>query len=127
MTIRDAGPSDAPRMLEIYAWYVAHTAVTFETAVPSLDGFRERMSRTTERYPWLAAEEDGRVVGYACAGPFKGREAYDWSCETTVYLDHAARGRGLGRALYGALESERPWAFETSTPASPSPRSRTRP
>lgn len=105
MIIRDARASDAPRLLEIYAWYVERTAVTFEYVTPTLEEFRGRIEQTTRKYPWLVAEEDGRVVGYAYAGTFKGRAAYDWSCETTVYLDREAWGRGLGRALYGALEA----------------------
>lgn len=105
MKIRSARPDDAARLLEIYAWYVENTAVSFEYDVPSVEAFRERMARTTRRYPWLVIEEDGRALGYAYAGPFKGRTAYDWSCETSVYLDRAARGRGLGRALVEALEA----------------------
>ena len=104
MILRDARASDAARLLEIYAWYVENTAVSFEYDAPSLDEFLGRMERTTAKYPWLVVEEAGRVMGYAYAGPFKGRPSYDWSCEITVYLDHRARGRGLGRALYGALE-----------------------
>ncbi len=103
-TIRDAKIEDAPRLLEIYADYVLHTAITFEYDVPSQAEFEARMARTMARYPYLVAEEDGVVLGYASAGPFVGRKAYDWSCETTIYLDRGARGRGLGRALYGALE-----------------------
>ena len=106
MTIRDARPSDAGELLAIYGWYVERTAVSFEYAVPSPEEFRRRMARTMERYPWLVAEADGRVMGYAYAGAFKGRAAYDWSCETTVYVRRDARGKGLGRALYGALEAE---------------------
>lgn len=105
MTIRSAAPADAPRLLEIYAWYVERTAVTFEYETPALSDFRARMKRTMARYPWLVAEEGGRILGYAYAGIFKDRAAYDWSCEVTIYLDHEARGRGLGRALYGALEA----------------------
>jgi phosphinothricin acetyltransferase len=82
--IRDARPADAGPLLEIYAWYVRHTAVSFEYEPPTLEAFRGRMAATTARYPWLVAEEDGRPLGYACAGPFKGRAAYDWSCETTI-------------------------------------------
>ncbi len=106
MTIRSATPDDAPRLLEIYSWYVERTAVSFEYGTPSLEEFRGRMARTMEKYPWLVVEEDGAVLGYAYAGVFKGRAAYDWACETTIYLDRDARGRGLGRALYGALEAE---------------------
>lgn len=57
-----------------------------------------------EKYPYLVAEMDGYVVGYAYAGRFVGRAAYDWSVETTIYLDRGMRGRGIGRRLYGALE-----------------------
>jgi len=103
--IRDAVPSDAARLLEIYTCYITDTAVTFETEVPSADAFRARMEKTMRRYPYLVAERDGAVLGYAYAGPFVGRAAYDWSCETTVYLDPAARRHGLGRALYAALET----------------------
>ena len=103
--IREANLPDAARMLEIYAYYVKNTAVTYEIEVPSLAEFRERLRRVTARYPWLVVEEGGIILGYAYAGPFKGRAAYDWSCEMTIYLDHGARRRGLGRALYGALET----------------------
>ena len=62
------------------------------------------MERTMRRYPYLVAEVDGRVAGYAYAGAFVGRAAYDWACELTIYLDPEARKCGLGRALYGAME-----------------------
>jgi phosphinothricin acetyltransferase len=99
MTIRDARLEDAGELLDIYAWYVRHTAVSFEYEAPTLEAFRERLAATTAKYPWLVAEENGRLLGYACAGTFKDRAAYDWSCETTIYLDRNARGRGIGRAL----------------------------
>lgn len=105
LTIRDAKPLDAEGLLQIYAWYVENTAVSFEYQPPTLDEFRERMAVTMVKYPWLVAEGDGRLLGYACAGPFKARDAYDWSCETTIYLDRERRGHGIGRALYEALET----------------------
>lgn len=106
MLIRSATPADARAMLDIYAPYVRSTAITFEYDVPGLDEFTGRVTHTTARYPWLLAEEDGRALGYAYAGPLKGRAAYDWSCETTIYLDPAAQGRGVARRLYEALEAE---------------------
>ena len=103
--IRSARLEDAARILEIYAHYVRNTAITFEYDVPALSEFTRRMRDTLRRYPYLVVEEDGRIQGYAYAGAFVGRAAYDWSCETTVYLDPAARRRGLGGKLYGALEA----------------------
>ena len=103
ITIRNASLADAPRILEIYAWYVEHTVITFEYDVPSLEEFEGRMRRTMQKYPYLVIERDGRVEGYTYAGPFVGRAAYDWACELTIYLDHDARKHGMGRALYEAL------------------------
>ena len=104
VTIRPAAPEDAPALLAIYAPYVRETAVTFEYEVPTPEEFAGRIHRTLERYPYLTAQSGGEVLGYACAGPFKERAAYDWSVETTIYLRQDQRGRGLGRALYQALE-----------------------
>ena len=110
--IREASPEDAPRLLEIYGYYVEKTAITFEYDVPSVEEFRDRILHIKEKYPYLVIEEDGVIRGYAYAGVFKGRAAYDRSCEMTIYLDRAAAGRGpgtgrgLGRKLYEALEEE---------------------
>lgn len=105
ITVRDAVPDDAARLLEIYAYYVEHTAITFEYAVPTPDEFRARIERTLRRYPYLVIEADGVIRGYTYAGAFKERAAYDWSCEMTIYLEHTAVKRGLGRKLYQALEN----------------------
>lgn len=104
VTIRPAVPEDAPALLAIYAPYVRETAVTFEYEIPTPEEFAGRIRRTLERYPYLTAQSGGEVLGYACAGAFKERAAYDWSVETTIYLRQDQRGRGLGRALYQALE-----------------------
>lgn len=104
LLVRGAQLRDAERLLQIYSHYVKHTAISFEYEPPSLAEFRQRMQTTLRRYPYLVAERDGRVEGYAYAGPFGGRAAYDWACETTIYLDRSAQKCGLGRALYGALE-----------------------
>ena len=106
MPIRSASRKDAGRLLAIYAPYVSDTAVTFEYDVPTAEEFQQRIEHVTKRYPWLAAEEDGRILGYAYAAPFKDRTAYDWSAETTIYMDPAARRRGVGSLLYRSLEDE---------------------
>ena len=102
--VRDASLEDAGRILEIYAYYVKNTAITFEYEVPSVDKFRSRMERTMRKYPYLVILRDGIIEGYAYAGAFIGRAAYDWSCEMTIYLDHGARKCGMGRILYDALQ-----------------------
>ena len=106
MLIRTARLEDAPALLAIYAPYVTGTAVTFEYEVPTLAEFAGRIQRTLEKYPYLVLEEEGRMLGYAYAGPFKNRAAYDWAVETTIYLSPNARGMGNGRALYTALEEK---------------------
>lgn len=102
--IRNAKLQDAKRLMEIYDYYVKNTAITFEYETPTLDEFRARMEHTMERYPYLVVVADGRIEGYAYAGVFKDRAAYDRSCETTIYIAHDARKSGMGRMLYEALE-----------------------
>lgn len=104
--IRDAVLEDAERILEIYDYYVKNTAISFEYDAPSLQEFQERMVKTMQRYPYLVILKDGYVKGYAYADAFVRRAAYDWSCETTVYLDHNAQKCGMGRMIYGALEKK---------------------
>jgi L-amino acid N-acyltransferase YncA len=102
--IRAAREDDAGALLAIYAPYVTGTAITFEYEVPSLDEFRARIRGTIERYPYLVAENSGKIVGYAYAGAFHARAAYDWAVETSIYVDKNHQGHGLGRSLYRALE-----------------------
>ena len=106
MVIRPATVADAPALLSIYTHYILHTAVTFEIEPPTVEEFRGRIEKTLRRYPYLAAEEEGRVLGYAYAAPVKTRAAYDWSSEVSIYLDKDQRGRGVGKALYAVLFSQ---------------------
>jgi L-amino acid N-acyltransferase YncA len=101
--IRSATPADAAACAAIYAPYVADTAITFETQAPSVGEMAERIEACLARHAWLVLEVDGAVKGYAYAGPFKTRAAYQWSCESTIYLEQGLRRTGAGRALYGAL------------------------
>ena len=106
ISVRSASPEDAAALAAIYAYYVEHTAVSFEYDAPTAEEFRGRIEKTLRSYPYLVVEEDGVVRGYAYAGPFVGRAAYRFSCELSVYLDWNARGRGFGRMLYEALEEK---------------------
>ena len=92
ISLRTANLSDAPRLLEIYAPYVTDTAITFEYDVPAVEEFRKRMERILEKYPYIVAVRDGRIIGYAYASAFAERAAYGWSVELSPkeedeYLD----------------------------------------
>ena len=103
-SIRAATPDDAGELLAIYTPYVTNTAISFECEAPELSEFQKRIENTLKRYPYLLAERDGEILGYAYTGPFVGRAAYAWAAETTIYLKEGKKKMGIGRALYEALE-----------------------
>jgi phosphinothricin acetyltransferase len=104
VVIRHVDPQrDAAPCAEIYAPYVSDTVISLEEAPPTAEQIRGRMERITTRYPWLVAEEDGQVAGYAYAGEHRERAAYRWASDVTVYLSPAYQRRGIGRSLYTAL------------------------
>ena len=106
ITIRIASPSDAPELLAIYAPYITKTAISFEYDVPSVEEFADRIRTTLEKYPYLAAESDGHIVGYCYVSILHGRQAYDWSVETSIYVDQNKKRIGIGKKLHEALEEE---------------------
>ena len=103
--LRPARVEDAAALLDIYSYYVENTAVTFEYDVPTADEFARRIGHTLEKYPYLAAVRGNEVLGYAYAGPFHERAAYDWAVETSVYVRNGLTRSGLGRLLYTGLET----------------------
>ncbi len=103
ISLRLATPADGASVAEIYRPYVEHTPVSFELRAPTPDDMAGRIARVLEYAPWVVAEVDGVVRGYAYAGRFRDRPAYDWTAESTVYVQDAAQGRGLGRAVMGAV------------------------
>ena len=103
-TIRVATIDDAQELLNIYAPYVMKTAITFEYDVPGIREFEARIADTQEKYPYLVAEYDGEILGYACTHAFHERAAYGWSVETTIYLREDKTRLGIGGMLYEALE-----------------------
>lgn len=102
--LRPVTVADAAELVSIYAPYVQETAVTYEYEVPSVEEFQGRIANTTKNYPYLAAVEDGVILGYAYASAFHPRAAFRWTAEVTVYLRKEAHGRGIGRMLYEKLE-----------------------
>lgn len=104
--LRPVTVADAAELVSIYAPYVEQTAVTYEYEVPSVEEFQGRIANTTKNYPYLAAVENGVILGYAYASAFHPRAAFRWTAEVTVYLRKEAHGRGIGRMLYEALEEK---------------------
>jgi len=104
VTTRTAVASDAAQIAPIYNHYIAATCITFETEPVSVDVMARRIREILDTpLPWLVAEEDGKIGGYAYASKWKGRCAYRFAVEATIYLDPAWTGRGLGFELYAAL------------------------
>ena len=102
--IRVASTEDAGELLEIYKPYVEHTAITFEYEVPDIEEFTNRIKNTKKTYPYLVAEYQGEILGYAYAGAFKERAAYDWAVETSIYVRQNQKRMGVGSLLYEKLE-----------------------
>jgi phosphinothricin acetyltransferase len=102
--IRIARPGDAEAIAAIYNHYVETSTVTFELAAVDAQAMAARMAEVASHgLPWLVAEQDGAVFGYAYAGRWRSREGYRHSVETSIYLAPGATGRGLGATLYGKL------------------------
>jgi len=103
LTARVATEADLPAIKEIYDDEVLGAVSTFAVEPPDLGYWRQRLTSAARGDHVLVAEEDGRVLGYAYSGPYRPREAYERTRETSVYLADGARGRGVGRLLYDAL------------------------
>jgi phosphinothricin acetyltransferase len=102
--IRTVTPEDAPSIASLYNHYVLNTAISFETDAVSPNEMASRIREVTAAgLPWLVAEFNDRVVGYAYASKWKGRCAYRFSVESSVYVDAEHTGKGIGSALYDAL------------------------
>jgi L-amino acid N-acyltransferase YncA len=102
--LRIAQAADAASLAAIYNHFVLHTVVTFEEAAVAVQEMAERISQTTSAgLPWLVIERDAGILGYAHASKWKGRCAYRFAVETTVYLQPGMEGRGLGSILYAEL------------------------
>ena len=104
--IRTATPEDAPAIWNVYRYYVEHTAISFEITVPTEDQLQQRIEKVLAAYPYLVAEANGQVLGYAYAGPFIPREAYAHCAEVSIYISRENRRSGIGRQLYEALNAQ---------------------
>lgn len=100
--IRLASAADAEQVREVYAPWCS-TPVSFEEAPPSLDEMVQRITTTTNQFPWLVCDHDGRLWGYAYASRHRERAAYRWSVDVSVYIASGRRRSGVARALYTSL------------------------
>ena len=99
--IRLACDDDAAAIADIYGPYVEQTRISFEEVAPEAAEICQRMSNPL--YPWLVAQDDGQVLGFANSSAFRARRAYRWTVEVGIYVAPEAKRRGIGRALFGAL------------------------
>lgn len=103
MEIRNVKPDDAAQVAEVYNYYIQNTHQTFETEPLTAQEMLARISETTEKFPFLVAEENGEILGYASAAQFRLREAYAYSAEVSIYVKNAAKQKGIGTQLYQKL------------------------
>jgi L-amino acid N-acyltransferase YncA len=102
--VRPAAIADMKAVRDIYAHHVTTGTSTFEVEAPDLQEMKRRLAEIEGRgFPFLVAEADGRVGGYAYANLYRTREAYRFTVEDSVYIDQGMRGQGLGKALLTAL------------------------
>lgn len=106
LRFRSAAVSDAEEIHAIYAPIVARTAISFELEPPAVAEVARRIEATTAKYPWLVLLDGEVIAGYAYAGPFRPRPAYDRTAEVSIAVAESHRGRGLGVPLYEALFAE---------------------
>lgn len=101
--IRPATAGDVEAILAISNWAAQHTPANFAIEPESIDEWTDAFARTSRMHPWIVADDEGDVVGFAKSSPWKRRAAYAHTVETTVYVHPDHFGRGVGRALYSAL------------------------
>jgi L-amino acid N-acyltransferase YncA len=104
--IRAVTNEDARAICDIYNYYVQNTIHTFEEEPVPLIEMGRRITEVTDSLPWFIFEEDNRIVGYTYASKWKGRCAYRFSVESTVYIKYDALGKGIGTLLYTRLLEE---------------------
>jgi len=103
MNVRFATPADAPAILDIYGPYITESTISFEYDVPTVAAFAERIRTIQQQFPYLVAEVDGKLLGYAYASRHRDRTAYQWSADTSVYVHPDGHRKGIARQLYTTL------------------------
>lgn len=102
-SIRLITEDDALDVLNIYKPYVQNTIISFEYEAPEIEEYAQRIKLTTADFPWLVCLQNNQVIGYAYAGKYGQRKAYQWSVESSIYLCPEAQGKGIAKVLYETL------------------------
>lgn len=105
MIIREVKKEDVPRLAEIYNYYILNTNVTFEEEAVTVGEFLNRVSRIKKSYPYLVAEKNGAVIGYAYLDVFNARAAYRYTADLSIYFDKNFAHKGAGGVIYAAIEA----------------------
>jgi len=105
MIVREAKVSDAKALSEIYKYYVDNFPYSFEYIAPSPEEFAKIISDISESFPFFVCEENDDTIGFSYARQFKERKAYQWVCETSIYVKNGCTQKGAGRLLYEKLIS----------------------
>jgi L-amino acid N-acyltransferase YncA len=101
--VRLASSEDANQILDIYSPSVLASATSFETVVPSLAEMQNRIDSCLQKYPWIVCSVNEKIAGYVYASKHREREAYQWTCESSVYVHNDFKGKRIGRSLYELL------------------------
>jgi phosphinothricin acetyltransferase len=101
--IRSVTTDDAAAICEVYNYYIENTCISFEYDPVSIEEMTRRISATTESYPWIVYEQQGKIIGYAYANKYAVREAYKSTLEVTIYTENGNGEKGLGTKLYQHL------------------------
>ena len=101
--IRKVSIEDAPQITAIYNYYVDHSIVTFDINHSSIERFKDKITTTIKRFPWIVYEIDGEILGYAHGSEWKAKDGYKYTTETTIYLKENAIQKRLGTILYTEL------------------------
>ncbi len=101
--IRRVKNEDIVQLVEIYKPYVENTTVSFEFIPPTVQEFEQRVNTYSRDYPYLVAELDGEVIGFAYGSRLAERAGFNWSAQLSIYLAPRAKGLGIGREMYNII------------------------
>jgi len=101
--VRLATGGDAKQIRDIYSPSILNAAISFETEVPSIEEMQRRIESCLQKFPWIVCKIDEKIAAYVYGSKHREREAYQWSCECSVYVHDQFKGKGIGKELYQLL------------------------